>query len=64
MKPRTLLETIKENSMSHIAIHDLARNEELDGKSMSSVRGGNSWLKALGPVANVNVDVNQNITQF
>ena len=57
-------ETTKENTMSHIAIHDLARTEELDGKSMSAIRGGNSWLKGLGPIANVNVGVNQNITQF
>lgn len=50
--------------MSNIAIHDLASSKDLDGKAMSSVRGGNSWLAGLGPVANVNVDVNQNIAQF
>lgn len=59
-----MLETIKEKTMSQIAIHDLAKSEVMDGKSMSSVRGGNSWLQGLGPVANVNVGVNQNITQF
>jgi hypothetical protein len=50
--------------MSTIMIHDLAKNEELDRKALSSLRGGNSWLKGLGPVANVNVGVNQNITQL
>jgi hypothetical protein len=54
----------KENSMSHITIHDLDQTRELDRKSMSSVRGGNSWLAGLGPVANVNVGVNQNIVQL
>jgi hypothetical protein len=49
--------------MSNLMIHDLPRSEELDQKTMSRVRGGNSWLKGLGPVANVNVDVNQNIAQ-
>ena len=50
--------------MSTIMIHDLPRAAELDRKSMSAVRGGNSWLKGLGPIANVNVGVSQNITQF
>jgi len=50
--------------MSNIMIHDLPRSEELDRKAMSKVRGGNSWLAGLGPVANVNVDVNQNIAQL
>ena len=50
--------------MSNIMIHDLPRSDELDRKAMSKVRGGNSWLKGLGPVANVNVDVNQNIAQL
>jgi len=49
--------------MSTIMIHDLPRAAELDRKAMSTVRGGNSWLKGLGPIANVNVGVNQNITQ-
>lgn len=50
--------------MSHLMIHDLATSRELDRKTMSAVRGGNnSWLSGLGPVANVNVDVNQNINQ-
>jgi len=50
--------------MSNISIRDLEQSRDLDSKSMSAVRGGNSWLKGLGPVANVNVDVNQNITQL
>jgi hypothetical protein len=50
--------------MSIIMIHDLPRTAELDRKAMSTVRGGNSWLKGLGPIANVNVGVNQNITQL
>lgn len=56
--------------MSTIMIRDLAKSEELDRKAMSAVRGGvaapggNSWLAGLGPVANVNVGVNQNITQL
>lgn len=31
---------------------------------MVKVRGGNSWLKGLGSIANVNVGVNQNIAQM
>ncbi|HJV81799.1 hypothetical protein [Noviherbaspirillum sp.] len=50
--------------MSNIVIHDLAGSRELDGKALSCIRGGNSWMKGLGPVANVNVDVNQNIAQL
>ena len=50
--------------MSTIIIRDLPRAAELDSKGMSAVRGGNSWLKGLGPIANVNVGVTQNITQL
>lgn len=51
--------------MSTLMIHDLAKSRELDRKAMCAVRGGNnSWLSGLGPVANVNVDVNQNIAQL
>ena len=51
--------------MSNLMIHDLARSRELDRKTMSTVRGGNnSWLSGLGPVANVNIDVNQHISQL
>ncbi|HYD96162.1 MAG TPA: hypothetical protein VEC01_12615 [Noviherbaspirillum sp.] len=50
--------------MSNLTIHDLPRSKELDSKAMTEVRGGNSWLAGLGPVANVNVGVNQNIAQL
>lgn len=53
--------------MSTLKIHDLSGSKELDRKTMASVRGGyagNSWLAGLGPVANVNVGVTQNITQL
>ncbi|HEY0845005.1 MAG TPA: hypothetical protein VGE12_06535 [Noviherbaspirillum sp.] len=50
--------------MSNITIRDLEQTKDLDRETMSAVRGGNSWLKGLGPVANVNVDVNQNIAQL
>lgn len=52
--------------MSAIVIRDLERHQPLDPHAMAAVRGGNSWLKGLGPVANVNVDVgvSQNIIQF
>ena len=50
--------------MSQLTIQDLPRADELDHESMSKVRGGNSWLKGLGPIANVNIDVNQNIAQM
>lgn len=50
--------------MTTLMIHDLPRSDELDRKAMASVRGGNSWLKGLGPIANVNVGVNQNIAQM
>jgi len=50
--------------MSSIMIRDLPLATELDRKAMTSVRGGNSWLKGLGPIANINIGVNQNITQL
>ena len=51
--------------MSTLMIDDLAQSRELDHQAMSNVRGGeNSWLQGLGPVANVNVGINQNITQL
>lgn len=50
--------------MSNITIRDLEQSKDLDRETMLAVRGGNSWLKSLGPVANVNVDVNQNIAQL
>ncbi|OWW19892.1 hypothetical protein [Noviherbaspirillum denitrificans] len=50
--------------MSSLMIHDLPRSDALDRQAMAKVRGGNSWLKGLGPIANVNVGVNQNIAQM
>ncbi|OWW18976.1 hypothetical protein [Noviherbaspirillum denitrificans] len=51
--------------MSSLTIKDLSRDSmELDRAAMKKVRGGNSWLQGLGPIANVNVGVNQNITQI
>lgn len=50
--------------MSALAIRDLESSRELDKSAMESVRGGNSWLAGLGPVANVNVGINQNIQQL
>lgn len=50
--------------MPNLMIRDLARSRELDRQTMSAVRGGRSWLTELGPVANVNVGVNQNIVQL
>ncbi|MGN6666306.1 MAG: hypothetical protein ACTHKH_04950 [Trinickia sp.] len=50
--------------MSSITIHELPPGSELDRKAMSKIRGGtNSWLAGLGPIANVNVSVGQNIEQ-
>ncbi|MGN6317131.1 hypothetical protein [Trinickia sp.] len=50
--------------MSSVVIHELPPDTELDRKVMSDIRGGaNSWLSGLGPVANVNVGVSQNIEQ-
>ena len=50
--------------MSSLTIRDLPERRALDRKSMSAVRGGNSWLAGLGPVANVNVGITQNIAQL
>ncbi len=50
--------------MSSITISDLPESRKLDRSAMSRVRGGNSWLAGLGPIANVNVGVNQNIAQL
>lgn len=51
--------------MSTLTIRDLATSQELDRKAMSTIRGGsNSWLSGLGPAANVNVNLNQNISQL
>lgn len=50
--------------MSTILIYDLPQDDALGRKAMRTLRGGNSWLKGLGPLANVNVDINQNLAQF
>ncbi len=58
--------------MSSIMIRDLSRARDLDRRAMSAVSGGtgpsgpvgNSWMQGLGPVANVNVNVSQNIQQL
>ncbi|RDK06022.1 hypothetical protein [Cupriavidus lacunae] len=54
--------------MSTILVRDLALSKELDRASLCAVRGGNSWLSRgigdVGPLANVTVNVNQNIAQL
>lgn len=50
--------------MSTLSIQNLPQSRELDRKALAAVRGGNSWLRGLGPVANVNVAIDQNINQF
>lgn len=51
--------------MSTITISNLKHDRDLDHKAMSAVRGGmNSWMQGLGPIANVNVGVNQSINQL
>jgi hypothetical protein len=51
--------------MSTILISNLPQDATLDRQAMSAVRGGmNSWLAGLGPLANVNIGVNQNINQY
>ncbi|MFC7516687.1 hypothetical protein ACFQUU_16890 [Herbaspirillum sp. GCM10030257] len=50
--------------MSSIVVQDLASSTDLDKHAMSSVCGGNSWLAGLGPIANVNVNVVQNLNQL
>ncbi|ACC72976.1 hypothetical protein PPMP20_28170 [Paraburkholderia phymatum] len=57
--------------MSSIMIRDIDGERTLGRHEMSAVSGGtgtpgltgNSWLAGLGPVANVNIGINQNITQ-
>ena len=54
--------------MSTITISNLEEDRLLDRDAMCTIRGGhgsgNSWLAGLGPLANVNVGVSQNITQL
>ena len=49
--------------MSTLKLQDLTKNAELDRAAMSTVLGGNSWLRGLGPIAEVNVGISQNIAQ-
>jgi hypothetical protein len=46
--------------MSSIEIQDLARNQALDKRAMSAVRGG----AGFGPDINVNVSLAQQFSQF
>lgn len=54
--------------MSTITVSNLAHDRALDHDAMRAIHGGssggNTWLAGLGPLANVNVDVSQNITQL
>lgn len=51
--------------MSTITISNLAQDQSLDRDAMCAIRGGgNPWMAGLGPLATVNVDVHQNITQL
>ena len=50
--------------MSNIVISELAPSRELDRGALENIRGGNSQLSSLGPVANVNVQIDQNIVQL
>ena len=46
-----------------LSIHDLPESTELDSQAMAAVSGGKS-LSELGPFANVNVNIDQDIAQF
>ena len=46
-----------------LSIQDLPESTELDSQAMTAVTGGRS-LEALGPFANVNVNIDQDIAQF
>jgi hypothetical protein len=46
-----------------LSIHDLPNSKELDSKAMTDVTGGYAFTD-LGAFANVNVNINQEITQF
>jgi hypothetical protein len=49
--------------MSSIMIEDLARNRELDKRSMSTIRGGTALGGNFGPNVNVNINLDQRIGQ-
>ena len=46
-----------------LSINDLPESKELDSKAMTDVTGGYA-LADLGTVANVNINIDQNIAQF
>ena len=46
-----------------LSINDLPESKELDSKAMTEVTGGYA-LADLGTVANVNINIDQNIAQF
>lgn len=57
--------------MSSLMIRDLSRTRELDRRAMSAVAGGTGSgvpglpsVAGLGGIANVNVSVNQNLSQI
>jgi hypothetical protein len=50
--------------MSTLTIGDLANTQPLDHAAMSTVRGGSAALMTSSPFANVNIGINQNITQL
>ena len=55
--------------MSSLLIRDLSRTRELDRRAMSAVAGGTGApglpsVAGLGGIANVNVSINQNLTQL
>ena len=53
--------------MSSIIVSDLAASKDLDRKSLCAIRGGTDWLSKVGntgPLANVNITVNQSVQQL
>lgn len=55
--------------MSTIVVRDLALSKELDSSALATVRGGSAWLDrvgvgATGPLANVNININQSVQQL
>jgi hypothetical protein len=50
--------------MATLTICDLPEQTVLEHKAMADMHGGRSWLASFGPADNVNVSVNQNITQL
>jgi len=53
--------------MSSIIVRDLAASKDLDRQSLCAIRGGTDWLSKVGntgPLANVNITVNQSVQQL